>query len=62
MKLPFTMTPQSIHAAYRYWRDRRERFPETPIARLPGSARALDRRRAKNKVARASRKRNRRNG
>ena len=53
------MVLTSIHAAYRYWRDRRDRYPETPVAKLPARARALDRRRAKNRVARASRKRNR---
>jgi hypothetical protein len=36
-----------------------EQFPDTKPAKLPGRIRTLDRRRAKNKVARASRKANR---
>jgi hypothetical protein len=36
-----------------------ERFPDTKPANLKGRLRALERRRAKNKVARVSRRRNR---
>jgi len=50
---------KGLHAAMRRWRRIRAAFPETPIVKLPGRVRALERRRAKNRRARASRKRNR---
>lgn len=51
--------PISFHALMRWVRRARSAFPETPAINIPARMRALDRRRAKNRVARASRKRNR---
>jgi hypothetical protein len=54
------VTPKGFHAFMRWIRRARKSFPDTKPADLLGRMRDLDRRRAKNKRARASRKANRR--
>jgi hypothetical protein len=52
--------PSGFHTIMRWVRRAKSAFPDTKPYDMPARMRALDRRRAKNRVAKASRKRNRR--